>query len=708
MCRAVVITGLPFAPSFDPKVKMKREFLDHNKAKKNMASIEDGGFGAKKSEDMSLSGHEWYTQQAHRAVNQAIGRVIRNMNDYGAVLLLDSRFRLPGNQQGLSKWVRPHILQDEGMGRAISCLVKFYKQAAVNVENRRQLQPPPARSPNKVSVILQYEEEGKENKYNIPDEEEVTKVAIIRTGDESKNLNSGSHPVRHEEDALGEYVPPERIIARVDTKNSGSQKLSNLIHGQKEHSQQKTSGETLASRPSIPQLPAKKSDEPSIGVKFAGSANVTQKPKVGQSPAKEFFLQIQTRLSKEEFVGIKKAAVAMRQFKDVEHRKSFLKAARIIINIILEHENFENRSRDNKPELLFLLFKLLPKHYLVDCQRWTAYSLLQQSGFKESLESSLPLKELKKSRNDFVDILRGVWLEEDDKKGLSSAAFLKKIKEIAVPLVEADNTFGPEQLRVSLTILPLEYHASVNVLINALKDDLRASKKIKQVKEMEKRECGEKAVKSLLFRNTPLEQLKRADPNPSNDASDDSVGKSIGQCTRPTNGDAKPAAIEVIKKRVNPYERKSAVEQKKLKHSVNELLERSGNANPLQRAIDQSASQTFTGKSIGTHSMKSNAPKNLTCRLCENVSEKVRVLVSKRATPSNRANVAIELPALHFRLWPYGLLFMLGSMVEKIPNMPDLSTAHSKGIIGYGSIQEIAPAVAKSLDSKRLGCKKCS
>jgi regulator of telomere elongation helicase 1 len=70
MCRAVVITGLPFAPSFDPKVKMKREFLDHNKAKQHMASIEDGGFGVKKSENTSLSGHEWYTQQAHRAVNQ--------------------------------------------------------------------------------------------------------------------------------------------------------------------------------------------------------------------------------------------------------------------------------------------------------------------------------------------------------------------------------------------------------------------------------------------------------------------------------------------------------------------------------------------------------------------------------------------------------------------------------------------------------------
>ena len=40
----------------------------------------------------SLTGREWYRQQASRAVNQAIGRVIRHRHDFGAILLCDTRY----------------------------------------------------------------------------------------------------------------------------------------------------------------------------------------------------------------------------------------------------------------------------------------------------------------------------------------------------------------------------------------------------------------------------------------------------------------------------------------------------------------------------------------------------------------------------------------------------------------------------------------
>ena len=54
-----------------------------------------------------------------RAVNQALGRVIRHRNDYGAVLLADERFLGAGIKSQLSLWLRPHIHDHETFCKCI-------------------------------------------------------------------------------------------------------------------------------------------------------------------------------------------------------------------------------------------------------------------------------------------------------------------------------------------------------------------------------------------------------------------------------------------------------------------------------------------------------------------------------------------------------------------------------------------------------------
>ena len=44
-CRAVVITGIPFAPFLDPKVRLKREFLDRERLTRSERPSGEGGFG---------------------------------------------------------------------------------------------------------------------------------------------------------------------------------------------------------------------------------------------------------------------------------------------------------------------------------------------------------------------------------------------------------------------------------------------------------------------------------------------------------------------------------------------------------------------------------------------------------------------------------------------------------------------------------------
>uniref|UniRef100_A0AC34RDG6 Helicase ATP-binding domain-containing protein n=1 Tax=Panagrolaimus sp. JU765 TaxID=591449 RepID=A0AC34RDG6_9BILA len=84
-CRAVFIIGVPFSPMNDPRVILKKKFLQ-------MQQLKIG------NQRIMLTPDQWYEQEAYRAVNQAIGRVIRHKDDFGIVVLADSRFVYNSNR----------------------------------------------------------------------------------------------------------------------------------------------------------------------------------------------------------------------------------------------------------------------------------------------------------------------------------------------------------------------------------------------------------------------------------------------------------------------------------------------------------------------------------------------------------------------------------------------------------------------------------
>lgn len=111
--RAVIITGLPFPPLKDPRIILKKKYLEELRVK-------DKDF---------LSGDEWYSLEATRAVNQAIGRVIRHQHDYGAILLCDNRFSNPRLKNQLSTWLKDHIKLSNKFGETLSEVCRFFKNA---------------------------------------------------------------------------------------------------------------------------------------------------------------------------------------------------------------------------------------------------------------------------------------------------------------------------------------------------------------------------------------------------------------------------------------------------------------------------------------------------------------------------------------------------------------------------------------------------
>ncbi|KAL6615001.1 hypothetical protein ACP70R_037271 [Stipagrostis hirtigluma subsp. patula] len=115
--RAVIVTGMPFATPTDPKVRLKREYLDKQGTSSNKNT-------------KTLTGEEWYVQQAARAVNQAVGRVIRHRHDYGAIIYCDERFAWTSYQSQMSYWLRPHIKSYSKYGEVVQGLTRFFRDKA--------------------------------------------------------------------------------------------------------------------------------------------------------------------------------------------------------------------------------------------------------------------------------------------------------------------------------------------------------------------------------------------------------------------------------------------------------------------------------------------------------------------------------------------------------------------------------------------------
>ncbi|KAH0688396.1 hypothetical protein KY290_020033 [Solanum tuberosum] len=124
--RAVVITGIPFATRTDPKVRLKREFLDQQMALQPTGSKEKIGI---------------LNKQPGR-VNQAVGRVIRHKHDFGAIIFCDERFTYSNRQSQISRWIQPHIKCHSKFGEVVFSLTRFFRDGRIRGPTKLEMMLP--------------------------------------------------------------------------------------------------------------------------------------------------------------------------------------------------------------------------------------------------------------------------------------------------------------------------------------------------------------------------------------------------------------------------------------------------------------------------------------------------------------------------------------------------------------------------------------
>ncbi|CAM6122599.1 unnamed protein product [Calypogeia fissa] len=129
MGRCVVMVGLPYPSPNDPELMERMRYIDHLDKTRSVL----GRSGQK--------GREYYENLCMKAVNQSIGRAIRHIGDYAAILLVDVRYTNGSSFSGggggarvesgpaskLPGWIKERFQITEKFGEVHKQLHQFFK-----------------------------------------------------------------------------------------------------------------------------------------------------------------------------------------------------------------------------------------------------------------------------------------------------------------------------------------------------------------------------------------------------------------------------------------------------------------------------------------------------------------------------------------------------------------------------------------------------
>ena len=141
--RLVVMVGLPYANPEEPELKARMRYLDER----------GGGFGArtatlpvllKNDATTKTRGRRYYEALCMRSVNQSVGRAIRHVGDYAAILFCDRRYapsgadeppfenesekkkELRGGGRSSAGWIGERLVTPSGYGQTQAGLARFF------------------------------------------------------------------------------------------------------------------------------------------------------------------------------------------------------------------------------------------------------------------------------------------------------------------------------------------------------------------------------------------------------------------------------------------------------------------------------------------------------------------------------------------------------------------------------------------------------
>lgn len=102
--RGVFIIGLPFPNIRSAVWQAKIKYIEEKTYKQH------SGSELEKKARATAAGKDFYENACMRAVNQCIGRAIRHVNDYAAIVMIDRRYETPRIQGKLPGWIQGSLV----------------------------------------------------------------------------------------------------------------------------------------------------------------------------------------------------------------------------------------------------------------------------------------------------------------------------------------------------------------------------------------------------------------------------------------------------------------------------------------------------------------------------------------------------------------------------------------------------------------------
>lgn len=141
MARAVVLVGVPYPNARSLEIVSKKEYI--TTVSKMDSCFKHVSKTGEIKEYKRQTASEWYDSEAIRATNQAVGRAIRHIGDYGSILLLDDRFHR--FKPKISSWAVENLQRVVSSQQYFPMIKDFFKEA-IEYINLKGYKPKPVDS----------------------------------------------------------------------------------------------------------------------------------------------------------------------------------------------------------------------------------------------------------------------------------------------------------------------------------------------------------------------------------------------------------------------------------------------------------------------------------------------------------------------------------------------------------------------------------